>query len=68
MPVKGEDAMDENRIRQRAYELWEKDGRPEGRHAEHWERARRELGKVADRITTVTRLTSGAVRDLFERI
>jgi uncharacterized protein with von Willebrand factor type A (vWA) domain len=32
------------------------------------DRARRELGKVADRITTVTRLTSGAVQDLFERV
>ena len=36
--------MDENRIRQRAYEIWEQEGRPEGRHAENWERARRELG------------------------
>ncbi len=32
------------------------------------ERAARELAKVADAITTVTRLTSGAVRDLFERL
>lgn len=32
------------------------------------ERAARELRKVTDRITTVTRLTSGAVKDLFERI
>jgi uncharacterized protein with von Willebrand factor type A (vWA) domain len=31
-------------------------------------RAARELRKVADRITTVTRLTSGAVRDLFEAL
>lgn len=30
----------EQRIRQRAYELWEEDGRPEGREGEHWERAR----------------------------
>ncbi len=36
--------MDENRIRQRAYEIWEQEGRPEGRHAENWERACRELG------------------------
>lgn len=42
MPVKGENAMDENRIRQRAYEIWEQEGRPEGRHAEHWEQACRE--------------------------
>lgn len=36
--------MDEHRIRQRAYDIWEQEGRPEGRHAEHWERACRELG------------------------
>lgn len=35
--------MDENRIRQRAYEIWEREGRPEGRHAEHWDIACREI-------------------------
>jgi hypothetical protein len=30
----------EQRIRQKAHELWEQDGRPEGRAAEHWEKAR----------------------------
>ena len=29
----------ENRIRERAYHLWEADGRPEGREQEYWERA-----------------------------
>lgn len=33
----------EEQIRQRAYELWEAEGRPEGRHYEHWERAAREI-------------------------
>lgn len=38
-------AMDdrESRIRQRAYRLWEQDGWPTGREAEHWARAEREL-------------------------
>ena len=31
------------RIRQRAYELWEQEGRPEGRQDEHWARASREI-------------------------
>jgi hypothetical protein len=31
----------ETRIRERAYVLWEEDGRPEGRAEEYWERARR---------------------------
>lgn len=29
----------EQRIRERAYRLWEEDGRPEGQDAEFWERA-----------------------------
>lgn len=31
------------RIRQRAHELWEEEGHPEGREADHWQRAEREL-------------------------
>ncbi len=34
---------DENDIRQRAYAIWEEDGRPEGRQEEHWQRASMEL-------------------------
>ena len=45
LPVEGENAMDDNRIRERAYEIWEQEGRPEGRHAEHWERACRDCGQ-----------------------
>lgn len=30
-------------IRQRAYEIWEEDGRPEGLHLTHWARAEQEL-------------------------
>ena len=30
-------------IRRRAYEIWEEEGRPEGREAEHWEMAMRQL-------------------------
>src|SRR5689334_23583134 len=30
----------EQRIRERAYRIWEEEGRPEGRDREHWERAR----------------------------
>ncbi len=38
--------MDEElqkRIRERAHQLWEQEGRPEGRAGEHWEQARAEL-------------------------
>ena len=33
----------EQRIRKRAHEIWERDGRPEGQHDEHWDQARREI-------------------------
>ncbi|ARU18011.1 DUF2934 domain-containing protein [Croceicoccus marinus] len=35
----------ENRIRERAYEIWEEEGRPEGREAQHWQQA---AGDIAD--------------------
>ena len=35
--------MDEERIRNRAYAIWEREGCPEGRHEAHWEQARQEL-------------------------
>jgi hypothetical protein len=34
----------EARIRERAYHLWEADGRPHGRSTEYWERARELVG------------------------
>jgi Protein of unknown function (DUF2934) len=33
----------EARIRARAHELWEKEGRPEGEEKRHWEHAAREI-------------------------
>lgn len=35
------------KIRDRAHQLWEAEGRPEGRSEEHWERARQEV-ELAD--------------------
>ncbi|MES0134381.1 DUF2934 domain-containing protein [Mesorhizobium sp. M0016] len=38
----------QDRIRQRAHEIWEKAGRPEGAHQAHWEQATAEVdGAVA---------------------
>lgn len=36
-------ARTEQQIRERAYVLWEGEGRPEGRAVEHWRRAEAEL-------------------------
>ncbi|NKQ12958.1 DUF2934 domain-containing protein [Pseudomonas sp. SST3] len=33
----------EQRIRERAYEIWDAKGRPEGQDAEHWLQAREEV-------------------------
>jgi hypothetical protein len=33
----------EERVRQRAYRIWEEEGRPEGREHEHWQRAVRDV-------------------------
>lgn len=34
---------DERKIRQRAYEMWDRDGRPDGRSEDYWLQAEREL-------------------------
>lgn len=34
----------ESRIREKAHELWEKEGRPHGADRRHWEQAEREVG------------------------
>ena len=34
---------DDRKIRQRAYEMWDRDGRPDGRSEDYWLQAEREL-------------------------
>src|SRR5689334_23651409 len=43
---------DDERIRRRAYEIWEREGRPHGRESEHWRMAVDEL--AAERAHTDT--------------
>ena len=35
----------QQRVQQRAYELWESEGRPEGREQDHWLQAQHEIAK-----------------------
>jgi DUF2934 family protein len=42
-PDQRENNPDEYRVRLRAYEIWERKGRPEGRELDHWFMARYEL-------------------------
>ena len=41
----GTDASLADRIRHRAYQIWEESGRPEGGHTEHWLQAEREIAE-----------------------
>jgi hypothetical protein len=34
---------DDDKIKARAHQIWEREGRPHGRHHEHWEEARRQV-------------------------
>lgn len=36
----------EERVMHRAYEIWEREGRPQGRQEEHWRRAEQEIGQL----------------------
>jgi hypothetical protein len=48
-------ANTDERIRDRALQLWEQRGRPEGYESEFWEQAKRELKSEADGGRTSTR-------------
>ena len=39
---------DEHRIRKRAYQIWEEEGRPNGRALDHWLRAHWEIREEID--------------------
>jgi hypothetical protein len=38
----------QDRIRERAYQIWEREGRQEGRAEEHWWQAEQELGSTEE--------------------
>ena len=39
----------EHRIRERAYELWEAEGQPEGREDQHWQQAHADIIEAQDK-------------------
>lgn len=47
----------EQKIRERAYEIWDREGRPLGRELEHWAQAERE---VAERELAAREIDQGA--------
>ena len=42
------DANHDEKIKSKAYEIWEEEGRPAGRHDEHWSRAEQHVGMMGD--------------------
>jgi hypothetical protein len=42
------DRDEERLIRERAYEIWEREGRPAGRSEEHWRQAAAEIAAAAE--------------------
>ncbi len=50
----------EQRIREHAHSLWEQEGRPEGRHEDHWRQASEAVGPDGD-TTGGADSTSGSV-------
>ncbi len=57
----GDFPMDQERIGQRAYEIWQSAGQPDGAHDEHWQQACREIeiedGMTASDPTPATDMT-----------
>lgn len=50
----------EDRIRRRAYEIWEQEGRPPGCEAEHWQRAAAEIDREGEPASGDERLNVAA--------
>ena len=51
----------EDRIRVRAYEIWQRTGRQDGSHIEHWDQATREIeDEDAERDSMATEQVAGA--------
>lgn len=47
-------------VSRRAYELWEKDGRPEGNEQQHWYQAEKELSQGGNRSRPIPSQSAGS--------
>jgi hypothetical protein len=45
-------SVEEQRVRERAHAIWEAEGRPEGRHAEHWQQALSEIEREKEALAS----------------
>ena len=53
----------DERIRQRAHELWEREGRPHGRHDDHWQQAREEIDAEALQMDSMKGVSADPAQD-----
>ena len=51
-----------NKIRLRAYAIWEREGRPDGRHIEHWFLAQREIEQETAQAPAASAISGGESR------
>lgn len=54
--ARDDDAIPEEAIRQRSYQIWQREHCPQGKHLEHWFRAKAEL-----RSEQLNRMRSGEI-------
>jgi len=57
----------EERIRQRAYAIWQSEGHGHGRHEDHWHRAEREIAAEEARSSKVPRRASRSGKAAAEK-
>ena len=62
------DANREDKIRARAYQLWEEEGRPEGRAEQHWFTARETLAVEESQEDTYLPLDTGTEPEPIEAV
>lgn len=54
------------RVRARAHQIWEDEGRPDGRDPQHWDQAQRELAEADEADSDPARKAETAHADAFK--
>jgi hypothetical protein len=57
---------DDDKIRKRAHQIWESEGRPHGRDREHWEQAAREMEAESKKKPRKAAGTGGKAKSVAE--
>ncbi len=60
--------LNEDKVRARAYQLWEEEGRPEGRAEQHWFTARESVAIEEGQASTYLPIDSGTAPEPIEAL